>query len=278
MTTAPHKAAEPETPVSCFFCGTPERLELAELWTDHVWWPETCCEALHHHVLEGISDDPMWGRTLLDRLLARAGQAHHGPLRRLAPDSHRGLLLDWHPRVGAIPLTQAAAFVRRHHAHLGPPPAARFTLAATNGPTLAGVAIVGNPLSRALHAQGALEVTRLCTRRDIAPALRWNIASMLLGAAAREAARRGATRLVTYIRDDEAGASLRAAGFTQVATVRGRSWHRPGRARATSANTWIDKTRWERSLPPPKPRPALTRIARDTSRTEAFTGGLPCAF
>ena len=59
------------------------------------------------------------------------------------------------------------------------------------------------------------EVNRLCIRRDTAAALRWNAASMLYGWCAREAARQGWRKIITYTRVDEPGTSLRAAGWNQ---------------------------------------------------------------
>lgn len=104
-------------------------------------------------------------------------------------------------------------------------------------------------MARTLCGQGVLEVNRLCIRRDVPSALAWNIASQLLGWAAREAARRGFLRIVTYTRADEPGTSLIAAGWTCEARVRGRGWHGRGRARS-NRNGWIDKLRWGRVLAP----------------------------
>jgi len=72
---------------------------------------------------------------------------------------------------------------------------------------------------------------------------------MLYGWSAREAERRGWSRIVTYTRADEDGGSLVAAGWTPEATVRGRGWHGGQRARA-NRNAFIDKTRWGKALHP----------------------------
>lgn len=253
----------------CLFCGGPEVIEVAEVWADHRWWPETCCEGLYGHLVASIAEEPEWARGLLDRLLARAGLG--GPLRRIADDGACGLVLDWHPRVAPVAFRAAAEFVRRHHAHCRPPVAARFCHAATNGFTTMGVAVTGNPVARALMGRGIVEVNRLCVRRDLPRALAWNAASMLLGAAAREAARRGFERIVTYTLSEENGVSLHAAGFVAEARVRGRGWHRRGRARSDT-NAWTDKTRWARAL---RPRPAGAPAAApaEGKRPEVGYGG-----
>ena len=60
---------------------------------------------------------------------------------------------------------------------------------------------------------------------DAAKPLRWNAASMLYGWCAREAARQGWTKVITYTRTDELGTSLRAAGWQPGSKIRGRGWH-----------------------------------------------------
>ena len=85
--------------------------------------------------------------------------------------------------------------------------------------------MVGNPVARALNGRGIVEVNRLCVRRDIAPMLCRDACSKLYSVAARAAERAGFVRIISYTRQDEDGASLRAAGWVPDATVRGRSWH-----------------------------------------------------
>ena len=72
---------------------------------------------------------------------------------------------------------------------------------------LAGVAIVGRPVSRYLDDGLTLEVNRLCTDGTK------NACSFLYGAAARAAKVLGYHRIVTYILDTESGVSLRASGW-----------------------------------------------------------------
>jgi len=245
----------PTAPVLCFFCGEPQVVELFEIWEHEFMW-ETCCVSLHESLCQQVADDPPWGRELLRRIGVEAFTGHQ--LRRLADDGTGGLVLDWQLQARPIAFKAACAFVRTHHAHCGPPVTARFSLSAWNGATLVGVAMTGNPVARAFMGRGIVEVNRLCVRRDMPAALRWNAASLLYGRAAREAERRGFQRIITYTRADETGVSLHAAGWTQEASVRGRGWHNTGRSR-NNTNAFIDKVRWSRTL---RPKPSLSRNIR----------------
>jgi hypothetical protein len=71
---------------------------------------------------------------------------------------------------------------------------------------------------------------------------------MLYGAAWRAAKALGYTRLVTYTRADESGASLRAAGWRIVAerSARKKTWNFPSRPREEKRDG-IPRTLWEAS-------------------------------
>jgi hypothetical protein len=230
----------------CLFCGEPEHVSVHEVW-GHEFMLETCCEHLHAQIVAEMNADPAWSRHLLRGLDIEALCGHE--LRRIA-DNGGGMLLDWQLRVGpGLGRTQTRAFIARHHGHCAPPLMWRFDAAIYNGNTLLGLAVVGNPVAPGLMGRGILEVNRLCLRRDLPDALRWNAASMLYGWCAREARRRGWRKIITYTRADEPGTSLRAAGWTPEAKIRGRGWH--GRTRARSnTNAWIDKVRWAKALSP----------------------------
>ena len=231
-------------------------LELAEAWSDHAFQIETCCLASHEEVCAGIADDPAWARDLLRHLGAEILLGHG--LRRVADTGCGQLLLDWNLEIRPVSFAQAADFVRHHHAHNAAPTAWRYGAAITNGATPLGVVMVGNPVARGLMGRRTVEVNRLCIRRDVPRVLGWNACSQLYGWAAREAEARGFERIVTYTRADEEGGSLRAAGWTKEAHVRGRSWNSPARARTDRAPL-IDKHRWSRALKPRRtpPRPPV---------------------
>lgn len=122
---------------------------------------------------------------------------------------------------------EAHAYIREHHRHHGAPVGELWRHAVhDDAGVIVGVATVGRPVARALDDGLTVEVTRLCT--DGAP----NACSMLYGAARRAADAKGYRRGLTYILASETGASLRAAGYRQLWTVRGRSWDCPSRPRS----------------------------------------------
>lgn len=235
---------------ACLFCGEPERVEVADIWTDGTFQIECCCEAMHDIVVRDMADDPARARALLRRVGVEelAGDR----LRRVADDGCCTLLLDYQLELRPVAFPVARAFVAHYHQHCGPPVTWRFGHAIWNGHTMLGVAMAGNPVARAFNGRGVLEVNRLCIRRDVPRALAWNAASMLYGWCAREAERRGWARIITYTRTDEEGTSLRAAGWEPEATVRGRGWHGGRRSRSNN-NAFIDKVRWGKRLSPQPP-------------------------
>lgn len=122
-------------------------------------------------------------------------------------------------------LEGANEFVARHHRHHQPVVGHKFSIGAVLDGVLVGVAIVGRPVSRHRDDGETLEVTRLCTDGTR------NACSFLYGAAARAAFALGFRRLGTYIRSDEPGTSLAAAGWRLVAFTPGKSWSVPSRPR-----------------------------------------------
>ena len=99
---------------------------------------------------------------------------------------------------------------------------------------IVGVAIVGRPVARELDDGLTVEVTRLCTLGA------YNACSLLYGAARRAADAKGYRRGLTYILASEGGDSVRAAGYRQLWTVKGRSWSCQSRPREDKHPT-VDK-------------------------------------
>lgn len=127
------------------------------------------------------------------------------------------------------PISQAEAFeyIKLLHRHHNAPVGALWWHAVQcQEGVLRGVAIVGRPVARKLDDGLTSEVTRVCT--DGAP----NACSMLYGAARRVSIDKGYRRGLTYILEDEDGASLRAAGYSLLWQTDGGSWDRPGRPRS----------------------------------------------
>jgi hypothetical protein len=122
-------------------------------------------------------------------------------------------------------LEGANEFVARHHRHHKPVVGHKFSIGAALDGVIVGVVIVGRPVARRRDDGDTLEVTRLCSTGEK------NACSFLYGAAARAAFALGYRRIGTYIRADEPGTSLAAAGWRMVASTPGRSWSVPSRPR-----------------------------------------------
>jgi hypothetical protein len=142
-----------------------------------------------------------------------------------------------------ITLAEAREFVRNFHRHNKPPVGHVFSLAASDGERMVGVAICGRPVARLLQDGQTLEVLRCCVVDD-APK---GCCSFLYARCWRAAAALGWARLVTYTLQTESGASLRGAGWRCVGAMPGRTgdaWtNRPGRD--WQEVTGQSKFRWE---------------------------------
>lgn len=128
----------------------------------------------------------------------------------------------------AVPLSfaDAADFVLRLHRHHTPPVGHKFSIGAVDGDELAGVVIVGRPVSRRRDDGLTMEVTRLCTNGHR------NACSFLYGRAAKAAFALGYQRIGTYILKSEPGTSLAAAGWKLIGETPGKSWSVPSRPRS----------------------------------------------
>lgn len=136
------------------------------------------------------------------------------------------------PRLRIVPcsIERAKAYVEALHRHHTPSTGARWAVAvADEDGRVRGVAMIGRPVARLLDDGWTLEVNRVAT--DGCP----NACSALYGASKRIAHAFGYSKLITYTRVDEPGASLRGAGWDNDGEIRARSWDMPGRRR-------IDKT------------------------------------
>ena len=117
-----------------------------------------------------------------------------------------------------ISLSEANAFVALWHRHHKPVVGHKFSIGCEADGRLAGVAIVGRPVSRYLDDGKTLEVNRLCTDGTK------NACSFLYAAAWRAVRAMGYHKLITYILDTEPGTSLRAAGWKCVGKAGGLRW------------------------------------------------------
>lgn len=142
-----------------------------------------------------------------------------------------------------VPLTrnEAYAYIAALHRHHAPPQGDKFRIGAAIDGKLVGVICVGRPVARGLDDGQTLEVLRLCAEGTP------NVCSYLYAKAARVAQELGYRHIITYILESEPGTSLKAAGWTYEATVKGRKWSCPSRPRKTQAPT-CDKQRWGKTL------------------------------
>lgn len=112
----------------------------------------------------------------------------------------------------------ACAFVKENHRHNKPPIGHKFSIACYEDNRLCGVAMVGRPVARALDDGLTLEVNRCCTDGTR------NCCSMLYGASWRAAKALGYKRIITYTRESENGASLRASNWICDGSAGGTHW------------------------------------------------------
>lgn len=143
-----------------------------------------------------------------------------------------------------VTLTEARAFVGKHHRHNLPPQGWLFGVGLTDGDRLRGVAIAGRPVARMLQDGRTIEVTRVCTDGVE------NGCSMLYGAITRAAKALGYQRAFTYTLQSESGASLKASNWRVDAEIGVQpSWSRESRPRVQ-----VDLFGLERRPPEPKIR------------------------
>ena len=137
-----------------------------------------------------------------------------------------------------LPLDEANHYVGEHHRHSNPVVGHKFSLGASIGDEVVGVAIVGRPVARPLDDGLTLEVLRVCSTGEA------NVCSFLYGACWRAARALGYRKLVTYTLITERGSSLKAAGWRVVGEVAARSWDTPSRPRVDK-HPLQQRLRWE---------------------------------
>lgn len=159
-----------------------------------------------------------------------------------------------HSRLLLVPveLKTANEFVERLHRHHTRIQGHRFSLGATVGEKLVGVAIVGRPVGGS-NQDRWVEVTRCCTDGTR------NACSFLYGAAAKAAKQLGYERIQTYILDEETGVSLKASGWTYERMSHPVGWHHDGprSARHVPSHLGSRKQLWYRTLSEEKPEWSL---------------------
>ena len=142
-----------------------------------------------------------------------------------------------------ISFKEACEYVDQHHRHHKRPIGHKFSIGVINEHGhLVGVAMIGRPVARHYDNGLTLEVNRTAT--DGTP----NANSALYGAAWRAAKALGYTRLITYTQEGETGASLRGAGWKDIAQRPARKgWNTPSRP-TQNKNDNIQRTLWEQTI------------------------------
>lgn len=166
-------------------------------------------------------------------------------------------------RLVPVRITEARAFVQAHHRHHDAPLSGLFAVGAAIDGSVAGVAIVGRPVSRMLDDGWTVEVTRLCSLGER------NVCSLLYGACRRAALALGYTRGVTYTLASEPGSSLRASGWSEAGEAGGGSWSRDDRVR-DDHHPREKKTRWEFGETPGIVVPRLAVVRPDNGQADLF--------
>jgi hypothetical protein len=167
-------------------------------------------------------------------------------------------------KIVPLSLADANAFVIENHRHNKRVQGHKFSIGATYNGELIGVAISGRPVARKLDDGLTIEVTRLCVIED-APK---NACSFLYRAAWRTASAMGYERLITYTTANESGASLKGAGFKEVA--RSPAWQE-GKGWTTRTNReWQPvhqhgKVRWQISDQDSLPQKNRTKSSESCS-------------
>ncbi len=151
-------------------------------------------------------------------------------------------------RLVPMTVTKARNYVGKNHRHNRAPQGGLFACGVEEKSVMVGVAIAGRPNQYKMDNGVTVEITRVCTGGTP------NACSKLYGALCRAAKAIGYEKAITYTLASEPGTSLRAAGFTPVATV-------PAMDRTTGKRTRMQtnlygeamrptgaKIRWERIL------------------------------
>lgn len=149
-------------------------------------------------------------------------------------------------KLRVVPTTVKGAirFVRAHHRHLPELRGGLFAAGVEVDGELVGVAVAGLPRARVWNGTGRISIARVAVAPE---ADNKNACSMLYGAICRAAQALGWVEAWTETLPDEPGASLRAAGFTDMGLSAGGEWSRPSRVRAAARHP-EPKRRWMRRL------------------------------
>ena len=141
--------------------------------------------------------------------------------------------------LGPYPVKYAKAWIETVHRRIPTLTGAMWCVGLWVDGEMRGLAVVGRPSARKLDSLARERIHTLEVLRVAVIEGTRNGCSMLYGACSGAAQRMGADGLLTYIHEDEAGVSLRAAGWVEDKTTDGGAWSRPSRQRELAP-----KRRW----------------------------------
>ena len=133
-------------------------------------------------------------------------------------------------KVTPMSLREANEYVNNFHRHNKETRGHKYSIGASDGKNLVGVAIVGRPVARALDDGYTAEVLRVCVQDDYPK----NTCSFLYGRCWRIWQQMGGERMITYTLQEESGSSLKAVNWKIIgepkARKEGEGWqNRAGR-------------------------------------------------
>ena len=203
--------------LKCPHCESADPIEIDDIYTYEEYLPIFCCENLRDDVLNNLYSGVNLKNYLKD---------YDSNIRRTTISTD--WKIDYKIEIKEIEFKQAKEFIGKYHRHNKAPVGWKFGFCAYNGEDLVAVVSVGRPVARAYNNKPILEVNRLCVNDQIEKWKVFNACSKLYSAAARKCKKMGYKKVITYIRADENGSSLRASNFKQEAFVRGRAYIRNG--------------------------------------------------
>lgn len=145
--------------------------------------------------------------------------------------------------LGPYPVKHAKTWIRSIHRRLPTMTGAMWCVGLWVDGEMRGLAVVGRPKARMLDVAAGDRIAVLEVLRVAVVEGTRNGCSMLYGACSGAAQRMGADGLLTYIHEDEAGVSLRAAGWVEDKTTEGGEWGREERPRQLALDN-KPKRRW----------------------------------
>lgn len=145
--------------------------------------------------------------------------------------------------VRVVPMTikEANKIVGSCHRHSSPTHGGKWAIGCEHDGKIVGACIVARPVARMLNNETTAEITRLVVTDDSPK----NTCSFLYAAARRIWSAMGGRKILTYTLQKETGASLRGAGWTEAAKVKGQQWSRLRRFREQKEIYTQAKIRWE---------------------------------